>query len=39
MALKEYKDDCKKNYSKNKKLFKQYSTKDACERMINEEKE
>ena len=33
MAAKEWKDDCKSEYQKNKKLHKQFSTKEACERM------
>ena len=33
MADKTYKDECKTHYSRTKKLFKQYSAKEACVRL------
>ena len=36
MVEKEFKEDCKDKYSKTKRLFKQYSTKEACSRLLSD---
>ena len=36
MADKEYKEDCKVKFSRTRRLFKQYSTKDAVQRLLEE---
>lgn len=34
MAGGEFKEECKDKYSKTKRLFKQYSSKEACSRLL-----
>ena len=37
MADKEFKEDCKIKFGRTRRLFKQYSTKDAVQRLLEEE--